>query len=259
MYMFKLICLLLVVTRPAWAGPSALPDGGQARVTRVIDGDTIVLEDGRQVRLVGIQAPKLPLGRPDFKPWPLGKEAKARLQTLIKGQDVQLRLGTNPEDRHGRVLAHVVRVSDGLWLQGALLAAGLARVYTFPDNRILASEMLALERQARTDAIGLWALPYYAVRGADNVHHDIGSFQVVEDRVVDVAKVKKRIYLNFGADWRSDFTVKIKARYETLFQAAGVDLLALKGRRVRVRGWVKDQNGPMIELDHPERLEFIRE
>ena len=76
-------------------------------------------------------------------------------------------------------------------------------------------------------------------------------------RVVDAAKVKKRIYLNFGADWRSDFTIRIDARHLALFRDAGVDLLKLKGKRVRVRGWIKEQNGPLIELDHPERLEVI--
>ena len=49
---------------------------------RVIDGDTVVLESGLEIRLVGIQAPKLPLGRPEFEPWPLADEAKARLADL---------------------------------------------------------------------------------------------------------------------------------------------------------------------------------
>lgn len=257
MRLFTFVLVVLMTAVPAWAGPEALRDGGTARVTSVVDGDTLVLNDGRRVRLVGLQAPKLPLGRANFKPWPLGLEAKALLESLAQGQDVQLRLGTTAKDRHGRMLAHLVRVSDGAWLQGALLAAGLARVYTFPDNRLLAAEMVALERQARADQIGLWALPYYAVRSADTVRFDVGTFQVVEDRVVDVAKVKKNIYLNFGADWRSDFTIKISTRLERLFTKADLDLLALKGQRVRVRGWIKDKNGPMIELDHPERLEII--
>lgn len=257
MRLFKFVCVLLVAACPAWAGPGALKDGGIARVQTVVDGDTVTLDDGRRVRLVGIQAPKLPLGRSGFKAWPLGLESKALLETLLQGQEVRLRLGSTAQDRHGRILAHLVRESDGVWLQGALLSAGLARVYTFPDNRLLADEMLALERQARADNIGLWALPYYALRSADTVRFDKGTFQVVQDRVVDVAHVKKRIYMNFGPDWRSDFTVQINARLKKKFSAAGVDLLSLKGRVVRVRGWIKDKNGPLIELDHPERLEIL--
>ena len=257
MRLFKFVCVVLVAAGPAWAGPGTLKDGGVAHVQTVIDGDTLTLDDGRQVRLVGIQAPKLPLGRSGFKAWPLGLEAKALLETLVHGQEVRLRLGSSAQDRHGRILAHVVRTADGVWLQGELLAAGLARVYTVPDNRLLAPDMLALERQARADQIGLWALHYYALRNADSVRVDKGTFQVVQDRVVDVAHVKKRIYMNFGPDWRSDFTVQINARLQKKFSDAGVDLLSLKGRVVRVRGWIKDKNGPLIELDHPERLEII--
>lgn len=238
-------------------GPETLVDGGSARVVRVIDGDTVVLDSGREVRFVGIQAPKLPLGRRNFPTWPMANEVKAALEKMALEKTVRLRLAPTPKDRHGRILAHLVTEPGGMWLQGELLSRGLARVYTFPDNRVLGRELLRLERQARAEGRGIWALPYYAVRNADNVRFDDGTFQIVEDRVVDVARVKKWIYLNFGADWRSDFTVKINVRYEPLFAEAGIDLLALKGARVRVRGWLKSQNGPMIELDHPERLEVL--
>ncbi|MHA1571451.1 MAG: thermonuclease family protein, partial [Alphaproteobacteria bacterium] len=71
--LFLAIFLLLPIWANAAAGnlPPTLSDGGTATVTAIVDGDTIVLDDDRQVRLVGIQAPKLPLGRPDFQPWPL--------------------------------------------------------------------------------------------------------------------------------------------------------------------------------------------
>ena len=58
------------------APPPALEPAGPFAVESVVDGDTLVLADGRQVRLVGIQAPKLPLGRDGFQPWPLADEAK---------------------------------------------------------------------------------------------------------------------------------------------------------------------------------------
>ena len=261
MQLLKYIFVCVVFAFPAYGGEleslDQLQDGGLHKVVAVIDGDTVVLAGGRKVRLVGIQAPKLPLDRPSFKPWPLGLEAKIYLEKLILGTSVQLRLGATPQDRHGRILAHLIRVSDGFWVQGGLLHAGLARVYTFPDNRKLGSKMLAFERQARADGAGMWALPRYAVRTADNVRFDLGTYQLIEDRVVNVAKVRKRIYLNFGANWRTDFTVQINTKNEKLFAAAGIDLLKLKGQRIRVRGWVKEKNGPLILLDHPERLEII--
>ncbi|MCW8916650.1 MAG: thermonuclease family protein [Magnetovibrio sp.] len=259
-FMLKL-ATVLVVGLPGLAlaaGLDSLPDGGQAKVVEVIDGDTVVLDDDRQVRFVGIQAPKLPLGRKNFPIWPLAPEAKSALEQMMLGQQVKLHLAPAPKDRHRRVLAHLTRTQDGLWLQGEMLKRGLARVYTFPDNRILADEMLALERQARSDGLGIWALPYYAIRTPENVRHDHGTFQLVEGRVFHSAHVKQRIYINFGADWRTDFTVSINARDLPKFEKRGLDLLALKGKRVRLRGWIKSRNGPMIELDHPERLEILQ-
>jgi hypothetical protein len=52
---------------------ATLEDGGAERIDSVADGDTVILDDGRQVRLVGTQAPKLPLGRPCFVKWPLAE------------------------------------------------------------------------------------------------------------------------------------------------------------------------------------------
>ena len=73
--LFVLLTLLALGAAGARAesvsGLEALTLGGPATVVAVVDGDTVVLDDGRQVRLVGIQAPKLPLGRRNFRKWPL--------------------------------------------------------------------------------------------------------------------------------------------------------------------------------------------
>ena len=66
-----------------------------------------------------------------------------------------------------------------------------------------------------------------------------------------------RVYLNFGSDWRTDFTVRIDPADASRFETAGMDLLALEGQVIRVRGWVQDENGPMIRVDHPERIELV--
>ena len=64
-----------------------LESGGTGSVSSIVDGDTLVLDDGREIRLVGVQAPKLPLGRPNFKKWPLADESKALLETLATGKN----------------------------------------------------------------------------------------------------------------------------------------------------------------------------
>ena len=102
-----------------------LTKGSSAKVVEVIDGDTVVLDDGKEVRLVGIQAPKLPLNRPNFKEWPLAREAKDELEKLVLNQRVTLSYGGARIDRHGRTLAHL-HTDDGTWAQGEMLNRGLA-------------------------------------------------------------------------------------------------------------------------------------
>jgi endonuclease YncB( thermonuclease family) len=233
-----------------------LEAGERATVVGVVDGDTVLLDDGWQVRLVGIQAPKLPLGRKNFNKWPLADEAKSVLEELLLDRDVTLAYGGQRVDRHGRRLAHLF-LADGTWIQRELLAAGMARVYSFPDNRAVVAEMLAAEGRARRAGAGIWGDEWYAVRAPEETVRDIGSFQLVEGRVVDAADVRGTVYLNFGADWRDDFTVKVTKRDRKSFDAAGFDLQALEGRIVRVRGWLDEYNGPMINATHPEQIEVL--
>ena len=249
--------LALLVVWLAAPAAAELVAGGAARVVEVVDGDTVVLDTGERVRMVGIQAPKLPLGRPEFATWPLAGEAKGALEALALDRMVTLSFGGRRIDRHGRLLAHLHR-ADGLWLQGEMLRRGLARVYSFRDNRALVAEMLTLEGEARAARRGIWAEPFYAVRSAESVHElPLESFELVVGRVLSAKVVRGRAYLNFGPDWRSDFTVSAASAARRLFERDGHDLIALEGRIIRVRGWIKWWNGPMIELTHPEQIEVL--
>ncbi|MCH7864353.1 MAG: thermonuclease family protein [Proteobacteria bacterium] len=255
-----LLFLLMAAVPEANAQDGGLKPGPAATVAVIVDGDTVVLEspvDGAiQVRLVGIQAPKLPLGRKGFPTWPLAAEAKQALAKLVLGKTVSLSFGGTEKDRHGRLLAHLHR-QDGDWIQGRMLSLGMARVYSFPDNRARVAEMLALESSARKAGRGIWGHPFYAVIAPVQAARAIGTFQLVRGRVIKAARVKGRVYLNFGDDWRTDFTVMLEAKARRLFRSAGLDPLALEGRWLRVRGWLKKWNGPMIEATHPEQIELL--
>lgn len=237
---------------------AALEQGETGVVIEVVDGDTVRLASGIEVRLVGIQAPKLALGRPGFVDWPLAEDAKAGLADWVLDRPVTLHYGGRRVDRHGRALAHLAR-DDGLWVQGALLAGGLARVYSFADNRALIADMLALEQDARVARRGIWDHAYYRIRSPEDLDRVENRFELVEGVVADAAVVRGRGYLNFGADWRTDFTVSVAPRDRRLFDRAGRVLTDLIGKRVRVRGWVEQYNGPMIEATHPEQIEVLGE
>jgi endonuclease YncB( thermonuclease family) len=105
------LCLL------AWGAPlAALDRDGAGRVTAVPAGDMVALEDGAQVRLVGIRAP----GRAQ----PLAEAARTALSDMLLGRTVALSYGGTRTDRHGRRLAHLHLAEGdgaGLWAQGEML------------------------------------------------------------------------------------------------------------------------------------------
>ena len=255
-----LLVVLLVIAGHALALEPALDSlerGERGRVVAVVDGDTVTLDTGIEVRLVGLQAPKLPLGRAGFEAWPLADEAKAALEAITLERAVELRYGGRQRDRHGRALAHLVVEGEG-WVQGLMLERGMARVYSFPDNRALVAEMLALEAAARAGRRGIWSHPFYAVLTPEAAADHIDDFELVEGRVLSVGGTSSRTYLNFGADFRTDFTVSVARRDRRAFDAAGLDLDGLEGHIIRVRGWVDSINGPMVEATHPEQIELVQ-
>jgi endonuclease YncB( thermonuclease family) len=249
--------LLLVLAGPALAGPAQqLPAAGTAVVKAVMSGDTVILGDGRTLRLSGIQAPRIVQSRARAHTWPLAAEARAALSQLVLGRTVTLYIAGARQDRHDRLLAQLVR-DDGLWLQGELLSRGWARAYVSPDLRDFGAEMYALEQAAREAHRGIWDNRFYAVRDPNTLNHDFDSFQLVEGQVLSVSFGKGQLYLNFGPNWRTDFSVRVPRRSLKPFRQLHGDPHQLQGQRVRVRGWLYRHSGPEIEITVPEQLEVL--
>jgi len=233
----------------------------------VAEGGGLRLKDGREVRLLGLHAPQQAIGRAAAEP--MAAEAQAFLSRWAKGQGVLLHQFPNAkEDRYGRLLAHVTRAQDGAWLQAHMIEAGHARVQGTRDSRSCLSILLEKEEGARAVGRGLWAEDYYSVRMAADTGQLLeleGSYQLVEGTIASVARRNKRLYFNFGDDWRTDFTVTVDPAEAKLFLSADKAIspaqqmeklrAAWEGKRVRVRGWLGKYNGPAMQLTYPEQIE----
>lgn len=241
------------ISRPAAVGEACLAsmDLTEARIAAVEANNTLVLPDRRRVRLEGLL-------------WATEKGVPARLQRQTMaalrqqtGQTVALRTGRPQLDRYGRLRAQVI-LFDGTWLQGALLSRGLARAQIAPDRPQCARELYVAEAEARAAHVGLWALPQYAIRSPGSLSwHDLGTFQIVEGTVLNV-KVSGRAYLNFGRNWRTDFTVTISPDDMKSFRHAGVDPYMYAGKSIRARGYIDRMNGFEIEVASPEAIEVLK-
>ncbi len=227
-------------------------------ISTVIDGGSLALADGRRVRLAAMQAPILSLGRSNVQDQPLAAEAHDRLKALVLNRLVGIAFDERGTDRHADVLAYVELDGTGGWLQARLVGDGFARVHTHADTRKCAVALLALEDRARKEKRGLWANPFYRIRQPGELDEDVGTFQIVEGTIVGAVERRDRIFLNFGPDYRSDFTVTISPRDARRIAKDGTDPLAWKAKRVLVRGWISLLNGPEIELTHPEQIEILK-
>ncbi|MCL4765671.1 MAG: thermonuclease family protein [Hyphomicrobiaceae bacterium] len=260
--------LLTAAAALAFAAPSAealqceLEAQPARAVVRVIDAETLMLDDGAEVRLVGALAPRAMDGGADEAAWPLEQAAKAELDRLALGRSVELGVAGRRTDRYGRLLAQVFVQDAGerIWLQGEMLRSGHARAYVLPGSADCMDDLAAAERQARESRAGLWAHAAYQVRPASrpwDLMRFRSTYQTVEGQVVSAADVRGQIYLNFGANWRDDFTATIRPAHKAAFAEHKLDLKALERRRVRVRGWIERRSGPMIELYHPSQIEVL--
>ena len=105
----------------------------------------------------------------------------------------------------------------------------------------------------------MWADPAYAFRAPEAVAAtDVGTFQIVVGKVLNTAANNGTIYLNFGQDWRRDFTVTISQDDAKTFRRMGVDPLNYEGKLIRVRGIVQLMNGPEIVVGNPKQIELLQ-
>ena len=218
---------------------------GTATVAEVRDGRTLLLTDGRELRLAAIEA---------------DDSGRAALRSLVDGRIIRLENLGMDQDRYGRVVAFIYANDTGSSVQEAMVFSGKARVSARIGDKACADMLLAAERAARAARRGLWADPNFAPLRSDNITRieaARGRFALIEGKVLSVRESGATIYLNFGRRWTQDFTVTIPKRYRRQFSAAGIDPKLLERRSIRVRGWIEQRSGPVIEAEAPEQIELV--
>jgi micrococcal nuclease len=186
--------------------------------------------------------------------------ARRYLEGLTAGRSVAIRPVVASPDRHGRIVAQVIVTEGGAWLQHRLVAAGAARVVPVGREADCARPLLSAETEARRERRGFWAEAGLQPRRADDpdLAKAAGTYVLVEGTVVSTGKAGGRHYLNFGRDYRRDFTAVIDDKEAGRFSKAGFDAARLKGREVRVRGWLTARDGGLMTLSVPEEIEWTR-
>lgn len=240
------------------ANPPDLPSALTGRVLAALSGDRLRLDRGPPIRLADVEAPwRPPDGAADLA-WPLAEEAARRLADRVLGAEATVLAADLLPDRWGFLVAHIAFGPTAAWLNADRVAAGYARVVPTADSDFFTVRRLqTLEDAARTADRGLWRNAFYRVQSLEDLPHGPEGYRLFEGRILDAADVDDRIYLNFGADWRTDTTLAIAPERVAAFVAAGLPPLQLPGRAVRVRGYVRRYAGPRVDLVHPGQIELL--
>jgi len=240
------------------AGAAAEPGCALERVDATVvsafvyDGDTLRLADGRKLRFIGLNTPELGRdGRPDE---PFAQDARTRLIALLKAHDgrLQLQVGRDPDDRYGRLLAHPA-LPDGTNLTATLIREGLATQLVVPPNTGLIDCYAAAERAARETGRGIWSLPAYAARPATTLAPEAEGFHILRGSVQRIGRGRHTLWLNLEG------RVAVKIGEEDFGHFAHMDLEALEGRLIEVRGWLhpRRDGSRVMRLRHPAALTVL--
>jgi hypothetical protein len=228
---------------------------GDILVTTVTGAGTLVTEDGEEVVMAGLAFPQVHGMKDEY-------DAPRDLATAVAPfatGPARLSPAGSP-DRYGRIHADVVN-DHGAWLQAELVTAGLAIVRPEGEGGDTACvrALLALERAAREAGAGLWADARIVVKATDrsSLLARSGLYALVEGRVVSVGYGSRMVFLDFGRNFRTDFTVMVPQTLVPRLGEAGITVDSLAGRAVRVRGVIEETGGPAIRLTDPLALELL--
>jgi endonuclease YncB( thermonuclease family) len=242
-----LALLVLAAGGQARAADCAFEPQGEGRVAAVIDARSLRLDDGREVRLAGIERGGA------------GAESKAALSAILGGREVVLHGDDDAPDRYGRQPAFVFTAGAEAPVQVELLRRGAALNSADVADRNCAAALAAAEAVARQAKIGIWSDPA-AIKNAESpgdILAGMGHFTVVEGRILSVRQAAGTTYLNFGRNWTQGFAATISRRIMPAFEAAGLGPKSLENRQIRVRGYVSSRGGPRIELLRVGQIEVL--
>jgi hypothetical protein len=242
---------VLATALPSARAQSACLDAtrDEGRIAALSDARTVRLDDGRMLRLAGLEL----LPGSALPAFPAGTKLRWR--------------AFGDSDRYGRIvaLAAIAEAHGAIpggtarTLQEEILAQGAAAIGAeLPDAACLAP-FRAAEAAARAEKRGVWNAPS-ATKNAESVGDHaalVGQFGIFEGKVLSVREAGTTLYVNFGSRAVRALTVIVAQPRKRAVEAGGLALMSLQGRKVRVRGFVEERGGLRIEASRPEQIEIV--
>ena len=227
-----------------------------SEVSRIVDGDTIHLKNGRKIRFIGINTPEIGYkGKPSQ---PFSQQAKKSLQSLLQqNQKVGLYYDKERKDKYKRTLAYVI-LSDGQNVAEVLLKKGLAQSIVVPPNDQQINCFRQLEKQARQANSGIWQLAENQLISAAALPLKTKGYRLISGQISSYNESRKSIYLQLT----NKLAIRIAKKDKRYF--SNTNLKSIVGKKVLVRGWLNTYKGRQsihLRSEHdleitPEEIEF---
>jgi len=217
-------------------------------VEKVFDGDTILLENGQKVRLLGINTPEVAGPNKDAESG--GETAKAWLKQKLDRKKVRLEIDLEKQDKYRRTLAYVF-TDDKQHINLELVKQGLAAVNIYPPNLKYVDTLLAAQQHAEQQRLGIWQDPAYAPQSFTSLHNtDYKGWKRITGRIRNTKKTAKYSYLQFS----DKAGIRIENKLLNLFPS----LQGYVGKQVEARGWpVKQKDQFFVPVRHPGELKVL--
>jgi endonuclease YncB( thermonuclease family) len=214
------------------------------QVARVYDGDTIILEDKKHIRLLGVNTPEIESRQRAEEPG--GVAAKKWLQAQLQENKVYLEYDQVRRDKYKRLLAHVF-LPDGKHLNLALLENGLAVISIIPPNGRYTDKLIQAQQHAEKLKLGIWAMPEYQPRLINKITTHAKGWQRFIGTPVAIKKNKKYTRLLFN----DKVDIRVANTNLNLFPA----LDSYVGKSLEIRGWVaRKKDSYTMLIQHPSAL-----
>ncbi|MEE9422819.1 MAG: thermonuclease family protein [Gammaproteobacteria bacterium] len=243
---------LILVTNPLFAACPAPPSESEPATVRFVsDGDTVVFGDQRRVRLIGINTPEL--GHKGQLNQPLAIRARDRLRQLLLSSNhrVIVKLGQEPQDRHGRWLAHLY-LPDGQHIGEQLIREGHGWMVAVTPNITTANCLKAAENAARESRQGVWSNAFYTPIKSTALKLRTRGFHFIQGRIQQVQDRPTARWLLLNGR----FSIRIPKSALTLFTSPPDR--SWIGRKITVRGWLYAHRGKLhVNLEHPAAMDII--
>ncbi len=214
------------------------------QVEKVYDGDTIMLEGGLHVRLLGVNTPEIQSRVRSEEPG--GIAAKEWLQKLLKEQTIFLEHDEEKKDKYKRKLAHVF-LPNGKHVNLALLENGLGTLSIIPPNLRYANKLIQAQQHAEKKKLGIWGMPEYQPRSIAQISDHTSGWRRFTGSPVGI-KVNKKYT-------RLIFSDKIDVRIANANLKLFPEISTYVGKPLEIRGWVaRSKDHYTILIQHPSSL-----